>query len=307
MENYYDILGVNETATQEEIKKAYRKKAVEHHPDKGGDESIFKKVSEAYDTIGDENKRAQYDNQRRNPFGNFNQGSGNPFDIFNDFFGNMGGQPRQRRAPDKIVDVTVGVVDSYLERQMKFNFQRKTACDPCNGQGGERVSCGTCGGTGSITQRVGNSFFSNIVRTTCISCQGKGFTFKTTCHVCNGDGRKAEFKTVDFKLPHGITDGQFIRAQGLGDYHEGIFGDAILKINIVSQEGFEKSNDDLIYNYQMSLDDFNKDTVEVPHPKGNLNVKLPDTIDTTKPLRVKGLGFNNSDFYIKLFVKHKRN
>ena len=307
MENYYDILGVNETATQEEIKKAYRKKAVEHHPDKGGDESIFKKVSEAYDTIGDENKRAQYDNQRRNPFGNFNQGGGDPFDIFNNFFGNMGGQPRQRRAPDKIVDVTVGVVDSYMERQMKFNFQRKTACDPCNGQGGERVSCNTCGGTGSITQRVGNSFFSNIVRTTCVNCQGKGFTFKTTCHVCNGDGRKSEFKSVDFKLPHGITDGQFIRAQGLGDYHDGIFGDAILKINIVPQEGFEKSNDDLVYNYQMSLDDFNKETIEVPHPKGGLNVKLPDTIDTTKPLRVKGLGFSNSDFYIKLFVKHKRN
>ena len=112
MENYYEILGVNETATQEEIKKAYRKKAVEHHPDKGGDEAIFKKVSEAYDTLGDENKRAQYDNQRNNPFGNF--AGGDPFDDFSSFFGNMNNQQRQRRAPDKIINVSVGVVDSYI-------------------------------------------------------------------------------------------------------------------------------------------------------------------------------------------------
>lgn len=304
MENYYETLGVNETASQDEIKKAYRKKAVEHHPDKGGDETIFKKISEAYETIGDETKRAQYDNQRNNPFGNF--AGGDPFDAFSSFFSNMGNQQRQRRAPDKIINVSVGVVDSFIEKQMNINFSRKVACNPCGGKGGERVTCGTCNGQGSITQRVGNSFFANIVRTTCVSCQGKGFNFKSTCHVCHGDGRNDEFKTIDFKLPHGISDGQFIRAQGMGDYHDGIFGDAILKINIVPQNGFEKSDNDLIFNYEMKIDEFNNESINVPHPKGDLNLKLPEIIDTTKPLRVRGYGFNGSDFYIKLFVKHTR-
>ena len=304
MENYYEILGVSENATQDEIKKAYRKLAVEHHPDKGGNEETFKKVSEAYDTLGNDTKKSQYDGQRKNPFGGF--GGGDPFDMFGDFFNNLNNQPRQRRAPDKLIDVIVGVVDSYVERQMAVNFARKTACGGCNGQGGERETCGTCAGHGYITQRVGNSFFANIVRTTCVSCQGKGYSLKTKCYVCNGDGKKDEFKTIDFKLPHGITDGQFIRASQMGDYHDGIFGDVILKIKINPQDGFEKMNEELIYNYQMSLDDFNKDSIEIPHPKGSLNIQLPDEIDTNKPLRVKGKGFNGADFYIKLFVKHKR-
>lgn len=304
MENYYKILGVSENATQDDIKKVYRKLAVEHHPDKGGDEETFKRISEAYDTLGNETKKAQYDGQKNNPFGGF--GEGNPFDMFGDFFNNMQSQPRQRRAPDKLIDVIVGVVDSYVERPMSVNYSRKTSCDSCSGQGGERQTCGTCGGQGHIIQRVGNSFFANIVRTICVTCQGKGYSLINKCYICNGDGRKDEFKTVDFKLPHGITDGQFIRASQMGDYQEGIFGDIILKIKIVPQDGFEKLNDDLIYNYQMSLNDFNKDSIEVSHPKGLLNLQLPEEVDTNKPLRVKGKGFNGSDFYIKLFVKHKR-
>ena len=95
----------------------------------------------------------------------------------------------------------------------------------------------------------------------------------------------------------------------MGDYHNGLFGDLILKVRITPQDGFEKTNNDLVYNYQMSLDDFNKDVIDIPHPLGTLNIKLPEEIDTTKPLRVKGKGFNNEgigDLYVKMFVKHKR-
>lgn len=305
MENFYQVLGVSETASQDEIKKAYRKKAVESHPDKGGDEEVFKKISEAYDVLGDETKRQQYDNNRNNPFGGFD---GDPFNMFHDFFNNVK-QSRPRKAPDKVVELNIGVLDSFNGKNIDINFNRKINCNTCNGQGGERVSCSKCGGSGKITHRVGNSFFSNIMQTPCDACQGRGFNFKNVCYSCAGEGKNNEMKTININLPHGITDGQMIKAKQMGDYHEGSFGDIIFKIKINPQDGYEKINNDLILNYQMTLEDFNRDYLEVNHPSGPLSIKLPEEIDTTKPLRVKGKGFRNDgigDFYLKMFVKHKR-
>jgi molecular chaperone DnaJ len=301
LENYYSVLGVNENSTQDEIKKTYRKKAIEFHPDKGGDEEMFKKISEAYETLGDEQKRKAYDNERRNPF---SQMGGDPFDIFQDMF-NMQNRS-QRRAPDKIVEVGVGAVDSYIGKEIELSFQRKGKCNPCNGQGGDRVTCGSCGGSGFVVQRVGNSFFSNIVKTPCNHCHGKGYSFKTSCHICNGEGTNIEFKTLKVNLPHGITDGQFIKAGQMGDFYEGVYGDTIFKIKVLEQDGFEKLNDDLIYNYELSVNDVNKDSLDIPHPNGVINIKLPNEIDTRKPLRIKGKGYHGQDFYIRLFFTHKR-
>ncbi len=305
MENFYEILGVTESATQDEIKRAYRKLAVEHHPDKGGNEETFKKISEAYDTLGDEDKRRQYDLGKTNPFGGFD---GDPFSMFNDLFNNMAG-PKQRRAPDKIVDLNIGTIDSFLGKNLDIQFNRKVNCNTCNGQGGDRNTCNICNGSGRITQRVGNSFFSNILQTPCNSCQGKGYTLKNVCFSCAGEGKNNKFETININLPHGISDGQLIKASSMGDYYNGLFGDLILKVKIIPQDSFEKVNNDLIYNYQMSLDDFNKDMIDIPHPSGNLNIKLPEEIDTTKPLRVKGKGFRSEgigDFYVNMYVKHKR-
>ena len=215
MENFYEILGVSETSTQDEIKKAFRTKSKVMHPDKGGNEEDFKKINEAYDTLGDENKRAQYDQQRNNPFG-----GGNPFDIFNDMFGGFNRQP-ERRVPDKVIDLNIGVVDSFLGKEMDVNFMRKTACTPCGGTGGEKETCNVCNGQGMITQKIGNSFFSNIVRTPCGKCSGRGFTFKNICHSCHGDGRTNEMMNLKINLPKGITDGQYIKAKSYDDYSNG--------------------------------------------------------------------------------------
>lgn len=305
METFYDILGVKDTDNHDEIKKAYRKKAIESHPDKGGDEEVFKKVSEAWDTLGDEQKRKDYDMKRTNPFGGFD---GDPFSSFGDFFNNMN-NTRVRKAPDKIIDVQLGVLDTLMAKNVDIRFQRKVNCKPCNGQGGERVTCTTCSGSGRITQRMGNSFFSNIFQVSCNQCNGKGFSLNNVCYSCAGEGKNNEIQTVNLNIPHGISDGQLIKAQGYGDFYEGVFGDAILKINVIAQNGFEKLNNDLIYNYQMSLEDFSKDMIDIPHPSGELSVKLPNEIDTTKPLRVKGKGFTNEglgDLYVKMYVKHKR-
>jgi molecular chaperone DnaJ len=302
MEDFYQILGVNENASQDEIKKAYRKLAVEHHPDKGGDENKFKKISEAYDTIGDENKRSQYDNQRRNPFAGMGGGGFNPFDMFNQMH-----SQRKRTVPDKIVEVVVGAVESYKGSEKNITYNRNHNCGGCNGTGGERINCGTCGGSGVITQQIGTGLFTQIIRQNCHSCGGRGFSYKTTCGTCHGSTTTSSTETITIKLPNGIDEGQFLRVQGKGDFKDGMYGNLVVKVKIIPENNFEKSMDDLIYNAYFDLDSLKEDSVKVPHPLGDISIKLPNEFDTSKPLRVKGKGYHNTgDLYIKLFVKFKR-
>ena len=162
-ENYYEVLGVDENATQEDIKKAYRNLAKENHPDKGGDGEMFKKISAAYDTIGDENKRKQYDNQKKNPFG------GNFADMFNSF-----NQQQRQENHTSVITVNIGVLDSYLSRNKQITYKRKTSCDICNGSGGEKKICTTCNGVGSIMKQVGTGMFVQVVNMSCNTCSGTG-------------------------------------------------------------------------------------------------------------------------------------
>jgi molecular chaperone DnaJ len=281
MEDFYQILGVNENASQDEIKKAYRKLAVEHHPDKGGDENKFKKISEAYDTIGDENKRSQYNNQMHSQ--------------------------RKRAVPDKIIEVVVGAVESYKGNEKTITYDRNHKCGGCNGAGGDKINCSTCNGSGVITQQIGTGLFTQIVRTHCGSCSGKGFTYRTTCGTCHGNTTTSSKETVSIKLPHGIDEGQFLRVQGKGDFKDGMYGNLVVKVKIIPENNFEKSMDDLVYNAYFDLNTIKQDTVKVPHPLGEISIKLPSEFDTSKPLRVKSKGYHSrGDLYIKLFVKFKR-
>ena len=303
MEDFYQILGVSENASQDEIKKAYRKLAVEHHPDKGGDENKFKKISEAYDTIGDQNKRTQYDNQKQNPFANMGGGGFNPFE---DMFNQMHTQ-RKRAVPDKIIEVVVGAVESYKGGEKNITYTRNHNCGGCNGSGGERINCTTCGGQGVITQQIGTGLFTQIIRQSCGSCGGRGFSYKTTCGTCHGSTTTSSVETISIKLPNGIDEGQFLRVQGKGDYKDGMYGNLVVKVKIVPENNFEKSMDDLIYNAYFDLNSLKQDSVKVPHPLGEISIKLPGEFDTSKPLRVKNKGYHGrGDLYIKLFVKFKR-
>jgi molecular chaperone DnaJ len=304
-QSYYEVLGVSETATQDEIKKAYRKKAVEHHPDKGGDEQVFKKISEAYDTIGDENKRRQYDAQKNNPFGGM--GGGHPFE---DFFNQFGGGRQQRpQVPDKVVNIDVTVIESYLGVEKTINYSRKHACNTCNGSGGDRATCTKCGGQGFITVRMGNGMFIQMMQQMCDLCNGQGSMLTRRCGSCNGQGTRSEMESVSFNLPHGSDNGQFYRMNELGDFYNGMYGNLVIKVNLVNSENFEKMGNDLIYNAYLNLDDLSKNSVAVPHPDGEMRVNFPLEFDTSKPLRVKSKGFRNAgqgDLYVKLFVKFKR-
>jgi molecular chaperone DnaJ len=307
--NYYEILGVTENATQDEIKKSYRNLSKIHHPDKGGDENVFKKISEAYDTIGDENKRNQYNNQRQNPFsgnGGFDPFGGG-FNPFNDMFANMQHRQRKRSVPDKIIEVIVGAIESFKAGEKTITYSRNHKCGGCNGDGGERTTCPTCNGNGVITQHIGTGLFTQIITQPCHSCGGKGFNYKTTCGTCHGTTTTSNEETIKIKLPHGIDDGQFLKVQGKGDFKDGMYGDLVIKVKTQPEDNFEKSLDDLIYNTYFDLKTIKNDKVSIPHPLGVISITLPDEFDTSKPLRVKGRGYHDrGDLYIKLFVKFKR-
>ena len=302
-ENFYQVLGVDEKATQEEIKKAYRKMAIEHHPDKGGNEETFKKISESYDTLGDENKRRQYDNQKNNPFGGF--GGGNPFE---DFF-NSGYQHRRRAAPDSVIDITVSTLESFNGSDKTITYSRKHGCTTCNGSGGDKKTCVKCNGGGYTTVTMGTGLFTQVFRQPCNDCRGEGQVFKTRCGVCNGSATMTEMETIKIKLPHGVDDGQFFKMQGKGDYNNGVYGNLVIRVKMVPEGNFEKSENDLVYNAFLTLEDLSKDNLEIPHPSGNILINLPEDFDTSKPLRVKSKGFKSNgvgDLFVKLFVKFKR-
>jgi len=305
MDNFYNTIGVNETATQDEIKKAYRKLAIEHHPDKGGDENKFKKISEAYDTLGDEIKRSQYDNQRQNPFNNMGGGGFNPFeDLFKGAFHTQ----RRRTVPDKVIEVQISALESFIAGDKVISYSRQHMCNDCVGQGGDRDTCNVCNGDGFIVQKIGGSMFSQVVRQTCNKCKGNGFTYKKTCGTCHGQTTRSETESIKIKLPHGIDDGQFLRLQGKGDYKDGMYGNLVIRVKVMSENNFEKLGDDLIYNAYFDLDGLHSDNLEIPHPQGNISIKLPTQFDTSKPLRVKSKGYNNvGDMFVKLFVRFNRN
>lgn len=306
-ENYYDILGVEENATQEDIKKAYRKLAKENHPDKGGDEELFKKISVAYDTIGDEDKRSQYDNQRNNPFANMGGGFGPSMsDLFNSVFGKR----QQQRNHTTNINIELTPIESYLGLKKEITYQRKGICEPCNGSGGDKETCKTCNGTGNVVRTMGNGMFVQMVNMTCNSCNGTGSIVKNACHVCHGSGDKNEIKTIEIKIPHGIDDGQFFRLQGLGDFKNGNYGDLVVRIFMKNEDNFEKFANNLVYNKYFTIDDFNNENFDIPHPGGTIKISFPKNIDTSKPLRVKGKGFIidgiKGDLLINQFLKYTR-
>lgn len=304
-DNFYQILGVTETATQDEIKKAYRKLAVQHHPDKGGSEEKFKEISVAYDTLSDESKRAEYDNRRNNPFGSMGDG----FGQFNDFFNNIFYNQRKRSVPEKIVDLNLGVLESYNSVDKTITYIRKHGCGTCNGTGGEKKLCIKCGGEGTISVKHGTGLFIQVSRHTCDACGGNGSTMIRRCMSCNGQATIPATESISIKFPHGVDTGQSFRVNGKGDFSNGSYGNLVIRVNLVSENNFEKNGNDLIYNQFLGLDDLNKATVEIPHPAGNISVSLPEEFDTSRPLRIKNKGFNVNgvgDLYIKQHVKFKR-
>lgn len=299
-ENYYKILGVDENATQDKIKKTYRKLAKENHPDVGGDEEKFKKISEAYDTLGDKDKRAEYDNRRK--FGGFGDGMFNGFNGFNPF-----GRRKQTMVHDTVIDTDLTVIESYLGSEKKITYRRKDKCQPCNGSGGEKKTCNVCNGQGHVVRQMGVGMFVQIIQMACDTCNGVGEILINPCKSCNGHGTKDEVKSVEVKLPQGIDDGQFVRLQGVGDFRNGVYGNLIVRVNLRPVNNFEKLGQHLVYTKFFNLEDLKEDSFVVPHPDGDVSIKFPNIFDTTKPLRLKSKGFKGGDLLVNQQVKFERN
>lgn len=303
MNNYYEILGVSKDATQDDIKKAYRKLAIQYHPDKNpnGDEK-FKEIAEAYDIIGDESKRKNYDNRLNNPFA----GGGNRMsyeDFISQMFNNQNNNQKRKAAPDKIIKVQISPIESYNGLDKKINYIKDNKCNTCNGGGGDQQVCNTCGGAGFQIKSFGTGFMTQQIRTSCGTCGGRGYTLIHRCYNCGGNGVKPNTHEINVKLPIGVDSGQYLKLADLGDFRNGEYGDLVIQIEVVAQDGFEKINNDLIYNLFLNLEEVKQDTFTIPHPNGNLIMNALKTFDTSKPLRLRGKGYPGGDMFVKLNVK----
>lgn len=306
MKNYYNILGVTETATQDEIKKAYRKLSKKYHPDvNSGGEDKFKEITEAYEVLSDESKRQNYNNTKNNPFNNMGGG----FD-FNSIFEQMmnGGKTHQKRTADKVVNIEINPIESYfgVKKDIKLQFYNK--CTPCDGSGGTRKICDTCNGNGFVVKLFGTGLFRQQIQTTCHSCNGSGSVIMDICNGCMGNGVNKSEETLKVDIPKNVDDGDFLRLHKRGDYDRNAKyrGDLILKVNIISN-GYQKMGMDLILNKEISpLNLLIDDEMTIKHPEGEIIIKLPKEVNTDKPLRIIGKGYKtiqgNGNFYIKFSV-----
>lgn len=296
MKDYYKILEVSENSSLDEIKKSYRNLSKKYHPDVNPEGSEkFKEIAEAYETLGDPQKKASYDGMKNNPFGSFS----NMFDFgFN--------KQQRKSSPDKIVKIQINPIESYLSAEKTIQYMRENHCEPCNGKGGDRIACKTCNGAGFQVKTFGNGFIIQQMRTTCQSCGGAGYSLTNICYMCGGKGSKSAVNSVNIKIPHSADNGNFIKLPNMGDFHQGEYGDLVVQIELVNKDGFEKMNNDLIYNLFLSKDNLNDDKYTIPHPDGELSITAPKYFDTSKPLRIRGRGYKNGDMYVKLNVKFQR-
>ena len=177
IKDYYKTLNINRDSSQDDIKKAFRKLSKQHHPDKGGNETVFKEVSEAYDTLSNPEKKQRYDMGGQNPFGGHHRGhhrGPEMEDLFGQFFGRGNRQQRVNKGRNLNIPLRVDLEDIYFSRVKKLKYRKNVNCAACVGAGGQSVNCSTCNGSGHIEKVAGNAFFRQVQRHQCHSCAGKG-------------------------------------------------------------------------------------------------------------------------------------
>lgn len=307
-ENYYDILGVQKSSSLEEIKKAYKKLAVKHHPDKGGDEELFKKISNAYSVLSDEQKRAQYDlgGGQSSGFGGFGQGKRKytADDLFDSFFGgqreNWGKSEKEfyngiKKGSTVQVNISLTLEEIFSGTSKKVEYNRDVTCNSCFGNGslnGNSFSvCGTCRGTGMAAVRHGNFIIENI----CHICQGSGKIVSQECTTCLGVGTQKSMSSITIDIPKGVPNGWKMMAHGLGNTPAGERvqpGDLLIMTHIIPHSLFEREGDNIKYKAKIP---FTKlvfgGKIEVPTLEGK---KLAfELLSNTKPdrtFRLEGKG-----------------
>jgi molecular chaperone DnaJ len=269
--DYYEVLGVKKDASADEIKKAFRKAAIEHHPDRGGDEEKFKETNEAYEVLKDTEKRKRYDQFGHAGVGNGGGspfGGGNPFggaggqnvnfdfgdlglgDIFSSFFGGgqAQGQPRQSRGRDLEADIEINFEEAVFGAEVDLPLHLQDTCEHCKGTtvepGYELKTCDQCDGSGQV-MTVSRTIFGNIQQAAiCPKCHGSGKVPEKACSVCKGKGTQNKRQTIQLKVPAGIDDGATIRLREHGEaIANGPKGDLYVNIHVKSHKHFTREGD----------------------------------------------------------------
>jgi len=337
--DYYDVLGVPRTASQDDIKRSYRKKALEFHPDRNnGDSSAeekFKEAAEAYDVLGDAEKRSQYDQFGHAAFAQGGMGGGTRFsnldDIFSafgDIFGGGGGgggifgdlfgggrrsgPPRGRDLKIRL-DLTLEEIDGGVERTVQI--KREELCAPCSGSGAKPgtspVTCTTCAGRGQVQRSQG--FFT--MASPCPACRGGGQIIESPCTSCNGAGRQPKKGDVTLQVPAGVEEGMRIRVQGEGDAGPagGQRGDLYVVIAEKDHKIFQRSGPDLMTEVPFSFGQLTLgDKVEIPTLRGSVEMSIPAGTQSGKVFRLRGQGLpvldgrGRGDQLVRAFVEIPR-
>ena len=259
--NYYDILGVDKKATQDDIKKAFRKLAQKHHPDKGGDEAMFKEITEAYSVLGDDRKRREYDNYGQTfqggagpqgfDFSGFGQGGAQfaEFDL-SDLFGDFGdifsgGRTRTKRGRDISMDIEITFKESIMGTKRSVLITKVGKCDTCDGSGAKKGTamdtCTSCNGQGKVHETRNSPLGSFTSVRTCAACEGQGKVPKEKCATCSGRGILRKEEEIKLEVPAGIDGGEMIRLPGQGEaIKNGTSGDLYVKVHVKKHPTFKK-------------------------------------------------------------------
>ena len=329
--DYYEILSVTKSASVEEIKKAYRKVAMQHHPDRNpGDkaaEEKFKEAAEAYEVLSNSDKRAQYDryghaavNSGR---GGFNGGGMNMDDIFSQFgdvfgddiFGSFfggrrggGGSARAHGVRGSNLRVKIKLTYEEIAKGVNKNIKVKkhVACTTCHGSGAKDKAsvqtCGTCGGSGQV-RRVSNTFLGQMQTvTTCPTCNGEGTSITAKCTVCKGEGRVFGEEVVSLDIPAGVQEGMQLSVSGKGNAGErgGSAGDLIILIEEEAHPDLQRDGLNVAFDLHISFSDAVFGTqVEVPTIDGKAKIRIPTGTQSGKIFRLKGKGFPSVNSYEK--------
>jgi len=319
----YQVLGVPRSATQEEVKKAYREQALKHHPDRNPDskeaEEKFKDINEAYQVLGDSEKRLQYDQfGDRAPFSYSNQDFGFPTiddlftGLFDEFFGRGARRgPSRRRGADLRYDLKITLKEAFLGAEKNIRIERHQACETCGGigmkPGTSPKTCPECGGSGNL--RFQQGFFS--ISRTCMRCGGRGRVIEQSCPKCHGSGYDLKEKKLDLRIPAGVDTGTIIRLGGEGEPGDlgGTPGDLNVILFLEDHPIFQRQGTELLCELPVS---FGKSAlgaeVEVPTLEEAVRLKIPAGTQTGKVFRIKGRGMpsvngHRGDLHIRIFVE----
>jgi molecular chaperone DnaJ len=335
MKNYYDILGVQKSASEDDIKKAFRKLAQKYHPDKkGGDEAKFKEVSEAYAVLSDKKKRAEYDTYGKTfagggqqgfggfDFSNFAQGAGfggngqsfefDLGDIFSEFFGQNG--QRSARGRDISIDIELPFRDAVFGTERRVLISKMSVCTTCAGTGAKAGSkmttCQTCNGKGSLRETRNSIFGTFTQERLCPRCKGKGEVPETPCETCHGEGVAKREEEIRVVIPAGVDDGEMIRMPGRGEAtSSGGAGDLYVKLHVRPDTRFAREGSNLTSSLSVKLTDaLLGATYAVPTLNGEEKVQVPAGVAHGEVIRVRGQGIpygrgSRGDLLVKVDIQ----